>query len=725
MLSREERVTLFMSLFKGREDVFARRWQKWDGGISGYSPVYTDSDKESYEQLTTQWIEKHLIGTATFGIYPLLPDNTSHFIAADFDGEGWQESVRAFRTVCEKHGLQVAVERSRSGNGAHAWIFFAEPYPAYKSRRIMLALLEETRAFDPFEKNESFDRLFPNQDHLSGKGLGNLIALPFQGESRKYGNAVFVDPDHDFAVIEDQWEYLAHVLRVDAQLLESLYAKLSSEENTVTPQRGEKRATREKSGDGLMLTLGRAIAIPRHLLPPKLTSFLREELNILNIGYLVKERAGLPTYGEKRFINTLEQSGDALLVPRGFLGRLQSWLHEQNIAYTLNDERLTLESIEYASSFRLFRYQESAVTSCATHDQGVLVAPAGAGKTIMGLALIAQKKQPTLILTHRRQIYEQWLEQVENGLGIPRKKIGQVCSTKKQVLAPVTVAMVQTFARMDDVSEIASRFGTVLVDECHHMPARMFRDVISKFPARYRFGLTATPSRKYNDEKLIAAYLGETLHSVSTEEVKETRSSTQTETENVADAVVVRMTQLITPFGTSSRDFQLIAKVLSSDATRNALIANDIGREVEDGKKCLILTERKEHAEMLRAYLRKDFETVLFSGDLSARQRSFALQKIKNGRFKVLIATGQILGEGTDIADLEVLFLAFPVSFHGKLAQYIGRIRREGGPKKVYDYRDVHVPILEKQWKKRATFYRKNEFAFEEPDSQSEFTKQR
>ena len=696
-----------MSLFKGREDVFARRWEKWNGGVSGYAPVYVDQDKESYEPLTIDWIEKHLIGTATLGLYPLLKDNTSNFIVADFDGDGWQNVVRKFLDICAKHALPVSTERSRSGNGAHVWCFFSTPYPAYKSRRAFLSLLREAGCIDPLEKNEGFDRLFPNQDYLSGKGLGNLIALPLQGASRKNGNTVFVDLNNDFEVISDQWQYLHDLPRVSMEQLDRL-STLGVEVAEEKP-----RSKRAEFGKTLALTLGNNISIPKNILPPNLASFLREELNILNIGYVVKERAGLPTFGEKKFIKTLEQTPDAILVPSGFVKNLYVWLDERKIKYRIIDERLTLDPVGFSLSYALLPYQESAVASFDTAEQGVLVAPAGAGKTFMGLEIVARKRQPAIILTHRRQIYDQWLERVEQGLGIPKSKIGQIGSTKKKPLKPITVAMVQTLARMKDVNDIASQFGTVLIDECHHMPSRMFRDVISKFPARYRFGLTATPSRKYNDEKLIGVYLGDVVHAIDKTEMQNIRPQTPGNASG-SDTVIVRATDLVTPFGTNSRDFQLISKVLSSDANRNALIAADIAREVRDGKKCLVLTERKEHAEMLRAYLRRDFETIMFSGDLSSRQRTFALQKIKSGRFRILIATGQILGEGADIADLEVLFLAFPVSFHGKLAQYVGRIKREGGPKKVYDYQDAHVPILEKLWKKRATYYRKNEFVIRE-----------
>lgn len=712
MLSREERVALFMSRFKGRDDVFARRWEKWNGGVSGYAPVYIDRDKEFYTLLTSEWIEKHLIGTVTLGVYPLLQDNTSNFIVADFDGNKWQNAVRAFLEVCKKYELPVATERSRSGNGAHVWCFFSSPCPARKSRRIFLALLREAGCIDPLEKNEGFDRLFPNQEYLSGKGLGNLIALPLQGESRKHNNTVFVDPGKEFAIVPDQWEYLRDIQRVTPEQLDAL-------SNFDTPdEKTEKLPTKRKGAhSSLVLTLDSNISIPKNTLPPHLASFLREELNILNIGYVVKERAGLPTYGEKKFIKTLDQTNDAILVPRGFLGKLYAWLDEHNIKYRIVDERLTLDAIGLASSYTMLPYQKSAVENFSAVEQGILVAPASAGKTFMGLEIVASKRQPAIILTHRRQIYDQWLERIEQGFGIPKSKIGQIGSTTKKVLQPITVAMVQTLARMKDVSNITEQFGIVLIDECHHMPSRMFRDVVSKFPARYRFGLTATPSRKYNDEKLIGAYLGDVVHTVEKSDVDAARSRTLLTKIPENDAVVVRATNLVTPFGATSRDFQLISKVLSSDAARNALIAADVSREARADKKCLVLTERKEHAEMLRAYLRRDFETIMFSGDLSARQRAIALQKIKSGRFRILIATGQILGEGTDIADLEVLFLTFPVSFHGKLAQYIGRIRREGGPKKVYDYRDANIPILEKVWKKRATFYRKNGFAIKESDA--------
>lgn len=705
MFSKQERVTIFMQRFKGQTNVFPRRWEKWDGSISGYAPVYTDAKKEAWAPYTYDWAEKHLIGSVALGVYPLLHGNISHFIAADFDGDGWKDSVLAFVKICKKHSLPISVERSRSGNGAHAWCFFTEPYPAYKSRKIFIALLREAGVIGQFEKNESFDRLFPNQDYLSGKGLGNLIALPLQGMARKNGNSIFVDPENELQAFEDQWQYLNDIHLVSPEELDVLSDRILD-----TAQL--KVSKKSRKSEGLVLTLSSGIYIEKNDLLPELVSYLREELNLLNIEYLVKERAGLPTYGSPRYINTIQTENGSIVIPRGFLSKLCKWLDEHKIPHSINDNRTACDLVQFNLKTELFVYQKAAIAAFERAEYGVLVAPAGAGKTIIGLALIAQKQQPAIVLTHRRQIYDQWLERIEHGLGIPKTKIGQICSTKKKVLLPITVGMVQTLVRMKEWDDVAQKFGTVIVDECHHMPACIFREVVSKFNGRFLFGLTATPDRKYNDQKLISAYLGRIVHTIVKEELAVKSSSKKVL--STADTVIVHTTNISIPFGTSPRNFPLVSKVISNDASRNALIISDIIVEAKAEKKCLVLTERKEHAQMLRAYVQKDFESILFSGDLAVRQRKLALQKIKSGRFQILIATGQILGEGADIANLDTLFLVFPVSFHGKLAQYVGRIRREGGAKKVYDYRDAHVPLLEKMWKRRATYYRKNNFIMNE-----------
>lgn len=355
-------------------------------------------------------------------------------------------------------------------------------------------------------------------------------------------------------------------------------------------------------------------------------------------------------------------------------------------------------------------FQERAVKEFVDAKGGVLVAPPGSGKTIMGIALVTKLKRTALILTHRRQIYNQWLESVESFLGIPKKDIGQFASTKKKLGKHITVAMVQTIARMSDtdLKELVNAFGLVIIDECHHMPARMFRDVVSTFNPQYVYGLTATLKRKNNDEKLIYAYIGGIAHEIHREDMdKDDINKTVLNKKTILE-VVIKDTELSLPFKPKITEFNTVARIISHDSSRNEQISKDILQEVKNGRICLVLTERKEHADILNYYLKRNAETILFTGDLTPKKRAIAEKQINNGEFQVLIATGHIFGEGADVPSLDCLFLAFPFSFEGKLIQYIGRIQRgKDTSQRVYDYRDGKIEMLEKIFKKRKRYYNK------------------
>jgi superfamily II DNA or RNA helicase len=366
----------------------------------------------------------------------------------------------------------------------------------------------------------------------------------------------------------------------------------------------------------------------------------------------------------------------------------------------LIDRRTKCEPVELKPTFALHEYQQEAVDALLQHDQGILVAPPGSGKTIMALALISQQSQPALILVHRNQIYAQWCERMESFLSIPKRSIGQVVGNKKEVQIPITVAMIQSLARMKNVPEISSQFGLVLVDECHHVPARMFRKVITQFNPCYFYGLTATPVRKHNDERLIFIYLGDIIHLVpkgfAQAEKIELRSQIQ---------IVVKDTDLLFPHKVKSRDYQILTKVLTFDTKRNQLIAGDISVEAKAGKNCLVITERKEHIEILSEYLKQEFELIALSGDLTPKKRQERIAQIQDGHYQIILATGQLIGEGTHFDNLDCLFLVFPFSFEGKLIQYLGRLLHSKGIKIVYDYRDGKIEYLEKMFKKRKKFY--------------------
>jgi superfamily II DNA or RNA helicase len=702
MLSKQQRVDLFKTLFCSRKDVFARRWQKYNGSVSGYAPVYKNwRKKDEYEPLTKRHIESHLLGRTTLGVYPLLEDNTSHFIVVDFDGEGWQKDIQLLLKICEKNNVSVYVERSRSGNGGHIWCFFENAYPAHKSRAIFLYLLRQARQIDDFDKDDSFDRLFPSQDYLSGKGLGNLIALPLQGESRKQDNAVFVDLG--FEVHEDQWELLNGVTKMSVTELDSVYIHVSGKMEKT-------QVVRKKKSGGVRMAVSNNIEIPKTDLVPALTNYLRDELNFLNADYIVKQRMGFSPHNIEKYFKTIQTYGSIIHVPIGFLSKLQLFCKEQGTELYVEDKRSCGSAVAFKPSFSLLGFQKKAVQEIVVTKGGVLIAPPGSGKTIMGIAAIAKLKHTTLILTHRRQIHNQWLESIESFLNIPKKDIGQFASAKKEIGKHITVAMVQTISRMsgEDIKKLTNAFGVVIVDECHHMPAHMFRDVVSKFNSKYLYGLTATPKRKNNDEKLIYAYIGEIAHEILREEIGENIANKNSLEKPVTLDVIVKDTKLSLPFEPRIIEFNTVARIISHDSNRNEQISEDVLQEVKNGRMCLVLTERKEHANMLYYYLKRDVETILFTGDLTPKKREIAEKQIKNGEFQVLIATGHIFGEGADVPSLDCLFLAFPFSFEGKLIQYIGRIQRgESRMHKVYDYRDGKIELLDRIFKKRQRYYNK------------------
>jgi superfamily II DNA or RNA helicase len=711
MLSMEhDPLSLFKSLFKGREDVFALRREKT--GKSSYMPVYS-FDPYRYKQhqmkggtfqtftdktllpLTDLQLIKHLKGEQVVGLYPLLQDNTSWFIAADFDEANWIEECRVFIKICEEHDIPAYLERSRSGKGGHVWIFFDQPYEAFRSRKIIMALLQKAGIISVFDKNSSFDRLFPNQDYLTKKGLGNLIALPLNKISLKKDNSCFIDPD-TLQPFDDQWAFLQTMSRVAVSHLNKIYKEQTEQD---TPSIGLFQKAAIVPGK-INVILNNEIQISREYLPASLIAFLKEELNFANAEYQVKKNINKNTFGVKRYFKLLTETSESIAIPRGFVGKLLRFCKEQQIDYTLQDNRKKAEPVIFKGHIQLREYQLPAKEAAAKKDFGVIVAPPGSGKTVLSLAIIKEKRQPSLILVHRKQLADQWAERIESFLGIPKKEIGRIGSGKNKIGKHVTVAMIQSMEKAFESVEnngLSNTFGTVIIDECHHVPAESYHQVITKLNSYYMYGLTATPFRKYNDGKLIFIHLGEVIHEIKAPEVQN-----QTGTQ-----IIIRDTDLFVPFNTKTDKFETLFKILIHDSARNQLILNDVIAQLGTGKKVVIITERKEHIASLQQYLKQHYDTIALSGEDSDLSKKAKWATIKNGDFQALITTGQYFGEGTDIQNIACLFLVYPFAFEGKLIQYIGRVQRSEVSPIIYDYRDHKIPYLERLFKKRNLYYKK------------------
>ena len=709
MIFSSDFISLYKSIFYGRQDIHAIRWDK--DGKTGYMPAYKvdwndynkyksgggtfkDYANKEYIPFSDEVVLRHLQGTETIGIYPLLEDNTSYFIVADFDDENWKESVQKLYSVCTKHEIPSYIERSRSGNGAHLWIFFEENLPAEQTRKLLYELLRESSIISHFDKEPSFDRLFPNQDFHSGKGLGNLIALPLNGKALIYNNSAFINPI-DFEPYSNHYNIIGSFQKLSKVKFRIVYENIFNEK----VDDFFKSSFDLNTQPVIEIQINGQVLLRRLHLKRKLIEFIRENLNFLNSDYLVKKNTGKSTFNLDKYFRLVEETPEGVIIPRGFVANLIAFCKHENLPFKIIDNRKKLGPVDFESEIKLMPNQEAAVERTIDKDFGVIVSPPGSGKTIIGLEIIAQKRQPALIIVHRKQLFDQWIDRIQNFLKIPKKEIGQIGNQKFKVGKEITIAMIQSLSRGDEIERISNSFGTIIVDECHHIPAKSFREAIVNFNSFYLYGLTATPKRKNNDEKLIYVYIGNILYNA--DQIKQIRQN------HTNIEINIRETNLYVPFDYKIDKYETISRILIHDTHRNSLIINDIEKNINRFSRFLILTERKAHVEILNLYLKNKFETITIHGDDSESSRKSKMEQLKQGHYRIVISTGQFFGEGIDLNNLECLVIAYPFAFEGKLIQYIGRIQHSDNPPVIFDYRDSKIDYFEKMFKQRNRYYKK------------------
>jgi hypothetical protein len=528
VLKAEQRIALFRDLFHGRDDVYAVRWENADGR-SGYMPkadrdwkAYlrakdedrkkVDRQTRKFRRLTDEVVRGHLVGDDTIGIYPLLQDETCWFLAVDFDKKTWQKDATAFLAVCCELNVPAALERSRSGNGGHVWIFFDRAIPATTARKLGCAIL--TRAMESRHQLglDSYDRFFPNQDTMPKGGLGNLIALPLQKLPRADGNSVFVDGE--FRPYDDQWAFLASVRRmpvsaVEAVVLEAqrggdlIGVRISSAEDegqdpwTLPPSR--KRAERPIPGPlpvQVRIVRANLLYIEKKDLPSAMLNRLLRLGAFQNPEFYKAQAMRLPTFNKPRVIACGEELASYIALPRGCLVEVIELLKTHRIKPAVSDERFVGRPIEVEFSGRLRPLQQDAVDAFVQHDEGILCAPTAFGKTAVAAWLIAARKVNTLVLVHRQQLLDQWHARLAMFLGLPAKSIGQIGGGVAKSSGCVDIAILQSAHDKEGVKDFVAEYGQVIVDECHHLSAFTFEQVMRQVKAKYVVGLTATPERK-------------------------------------------------------------------------------------------------------------------------------------------------------------------------------------------------------------------------------------
>lgn len=740
-----EKIRLFMSLFKGRDDLYAKRWESRDGK-TGYGPVCLNEwqpgvcDKPEvkcascthrfYAALDEKVIEAHLRGTLVAGIYPLRQDEKCHFLAMDFDKDGWKQDVSTLRDVCMAFAVPVAIERSRSGHGAHAWFFFTDPVAASLARKFGSALLTCAMSHRHQIKFKSYDRLFPNQDTMPRGGFGNLIALPLQKTARQNGNSVFID--ERFQPYEDQWGFLAQIRRLSEDEIGALISKLchgselgelkqDDEEDTKPWETSRSKLSRHEFPKVMQVVKANMLYLTKFGISQGALNTLKRLAAFQNPEFYRAQAMRISTYGKPRIISCSEETSEYLCLPRGCEADLATLLGEAGAVVEWTDKTQPGRHIEVTFTGVLREDQELAVEAMLKHDCGVLAAATAFGKTVIAARLIAERKTNTLILTHRQQLLSQWMAKLAQFLEIeaerpmaatkrgrkPRQSlIGQIGAGKVNLGGVIDVAIMQSLTSGGEVKEFIRDYGMVIVDECHHVPAFTFEQTLKRVQAKYIYGLTATPTRRDGHHPIIFMHCGPVRYRADARKEAEKRP--------FEHYVIPRFTGFRAPFDREEKDISIqeFYSRIAADEWRNQQIADDVIRTHENGRNALILTERTAHVELLAEKLREKIpEVVTLTGGRGAKETRNVLARIAAtpaGDQLTLVATGRYIGEGFDEPRLDTLFLAMPISWRGTLQQYAGRLHRLFENKQevqIYDYVDIHVSSLEKMYQKRLAGY--------------------
>lgn len=739
------KIALFRSLFRGREDVYPVRFESRKTGKAGYSPACANEwvrdlcDKRRtkcshcpnrrFLPVTDETVSWHLSGhdktgrDFVMGVYPMLQDETCCFLAVDFDKKDWRQDIGEVWDACFELNIPVAVERSRSGNGAHLWIFFKSPIPAVAARMLGACILTKTMERRPDIGLDSYDRFFPNQDTLPQGGFGNLIALPLQKRARELGNSVFLN--RQFEPHADQWAYLAGVRKMERPEVEKIAGSAENrsrvigvrwvidDEDDVTPWAAPPSRKRRENPitaplpESLDLTLEDQIYIPKAGMPPALQNRLIRLAAFQNPEFYKAQAMRLSVFDKPRIIACSEDYPHYLGLPRGCLDDVKKLLADLHIKPVIHDERFQGKSLAVAFRGELRPEQQAAADVMAANDTGVLAATTAFGKTVLAAWLIARRGVNTLVLVHRQQLMEQWIERLSSFLNVPPKSIGRIGGGRKKPTGDLDVALIQSLVRKGVVDDRVGDYGYLVVDECHHLPAFSFELVARRVKARYITGLSATVTRKDGLHPIIFMQCGPVRHRVDARQQAALRP--------FEHRVIVRPTAfhaLRAPTDDQRLEFQKLCQELISDDSRNRLICDDVVAAVREGRSPLVLTERVEHldklAEMLSPAVRG---LIILKGGMGRKSLKSALAQtasVPENEERVLLATGRFIGEGFDDARLDTLFITLPVSWRGTIAQYAGRLHRLNERKRevrIYDYADLNVPMLAKMFDRRCAGY--------------------
>lgn len=757
-----DKLELFRSLFTGRKDVYAHGYRRKDGGI-GYTPACANEWKSGicpkaahqrvkcaecgnriFPELSDAAIIAHFKGNDdrfrdVLGQYVLDRDCNTKVLVIDFDKADWKEATNAVRLVAKRRSINAAVERSRSGNGAHIWFFFLEPIDAKAAREFGSYLITEAAVLNKTITFEAFDRMLPAQVTIPDGGFGNLIALPFQGKAQREGNSVFVD--EQFEPFPDQWLYLSQVQLIPRSTVQNLIETTGDNPHglaTVTVANKTKRyaqtprkrlpLTSRDFPSSLPVTQADMLYIPEKSLSPAAQMEIRGLATFANPEFFRAQSMHQSVFGKPRLIDLSELRGGCVAIPRGCKAQLERLLQETGVSVHYSDERKSDNQIVMTFKGALRPEQQIAADQMLIYEDGIMSAPTGFGKTVIGAYLIAAIGLPTLVIVPKIALITQWKSQLERFVDITDNRepvrtpkgriskkqpplIGQIGGGKTAVSGLIDVASFQSLSGKDRqtgepiVKDLVRNYGLIICDECHHAAAPQLELVLKSAPAKYIYGLSATPERSDGLTRALSMLCGPLRYVID--------PKTQAIQQGIQRIVRPRFTGIRLSAYEPDASFNQILDMLCAHAARNELIVDDALEAASNGRHPLILSKRKKHAEELFRLLNdRRHEPILLTGEISAKERKAILNSLPGfeHEHRIIVATESLLSEGFDLSYLDTLFIATPISWDGSVTQQVGRLHRSHEGKQqveIFDYIDLSIPMLARMYQKRLKTYAK------------------